>query len=107
MMHRNDQEYIRLQRRKLIDDEKMLRFVSRKYSEAKAAFDADCAARGIDWNQNPVAYMQAKSERIQLDYWYSKVEHFQREVTARASLIVAFEAAHRITNPQRADRDLR
>lgn len=96
-MHPNDQEYIRLQRRKLIDDEKMLRYMSRKYSEAKAAFDADCEARGISWEQNPIAYVQAKAERIQLNFWYAKVEHFQREITARASLIVAFEAAHRMT----------
>lgn len=71
--------------------------MSKKYAEAKASFDADCEARGISWDQNPLAYVQAKNDRIQLNFWYSKVEHFQREVTARAALIVAFEAAHRMT----------
>lgn len=97
MMHPNDQEYIRLQRKLLLRDEKLLRQMSKKYADAKAAFDADCAARGISWEQNPVAYTRAKHDRIQLNYWYSKVEHFQREVTARAALITAFEAAHRMT----------
>lgn len=95
-MHPNDQEYIRLQRKLLLKDEKALRAMSAKYAQAKAAFDADCAARGISWEQNPLAYTRAKQDRIQLSHWYSKVEHFQREVAARAALITAFEAAHRM-----------
>lgn len=89
-------EYIQLQRDLLIKQEKRLREVNREYDDALAAFDHDCVRRRISWCDNPLAYVQARSERVQLAYWDGKITWAQREVTARASLLMALDAVDRM-----------
>lgn len=89
-------EYIQLQRDLLIKQEKRLREVNREYDDALAAFDRDCARRRIGWKDNPLAYLQARADRVQLGYWDGKITWAQREVTARSSLIIALDAADRM-----------
>lgn len=96
MIDDNMAEYITLQRKLLITNEKRLREVNKEYDDALAAFDLDCARRHISWRENPLAYVQARGDRIQLEYWDGKITWAQREVTARASLLVALDAIDRM-----------
>lgn len=80
----------------LIDAHDQLRAMSAEYGKAKAAFDARMARQGIYPDAGPeglIAYVAAKEQAPELGYWYSKVEHWQREVTARAAVITALADA--------------
>lgn len=96
MIDDNMAEYIQLQRHILIGHEKRLREVNRIFDDELDKFDAACAARRISWDENPIAYIQARKDRIQLAYWDGKITWAQREVAARAALIMALDAADRM-----------
>lgn len=93
--------YLLGERADLLEAKRQLVAMSEKYGKAKAAFDAKMEARGIDPNDplGLVAYQDQKTLHPELGFWYSKVEHWQREVTARASYIMALEAIHRMVGP--------
>jgi hypothetical protein len=89
-------EYVRYLRAKLVEAETGLLETSQRYGEAKARFDVLCAHRGITPETEMVSYQELKGLHPELDYWYSKVEHFQREVAAYGAALTGLEAARRM-----------
>jgi hypothetical protein len=85
----------------LVEAEADLVAMSDKYAEAKARFDRSCARRGITPDSDIIGYIDIKSTNPELQFWYSKVEHYQRQVAAYGTSLTGLEAACRIL---RADR---
>jgi hypothetical protein len=66
--------------------------MSAEYGKAKARFDARMGRQGIHADAGPegmIQYVEAKSLDPSLGFWYSKVEHFHAEMTARAAMVSA------------------
>jgi hypothetical protein len=92
-------EYLRYLRRKLLKAEAGLAAMNDKYDRAKAHFDRTQARRGITPETDVVNYIELKSMNPQLKFWYSKVEHFQRQVAAYGSALTGLEAARHALGP--------
>jgi hypothetical protein len=89
-------EYIHYLRGRLVKAEAGLAAMNDKYDRAKTHFDQMQARRGITPETDVVNYIELKSMSPQLKYWYSKVEHYQREVAAYGTALTGLEAAHRM-----------
>lgn len=89
-------DYVRYLRAKLVEAENGLLAMSQKYGAAKSRFDMLCANRGITPETEMVSYQELKKLHPELDYWYSMVEHYQREVAAYGSALSGIEAAQRM-----------
>ncbi|MDQ7909445.1 hypothetical protein RB614_33470 [Phytohabitans sp. ZYX-F-186] len=89
-------EYVHYLRGKLVKAEAGLASMNDRYHRAKANFDRTQARRGITPETDVVNYIELKSMNPELKFWYSKVEHYQREVAAYGTALTALEAAHRM-----------
>jgi len=89
-------DYVRYLRAKLVEAETGLLEMSQKYEAAKARFDMLCASRGITPETEMVSYQELKGLHPELGHWYSKVEHFQREMAAYGAALTGIEAARRM-----------
>ena len=69
--------------------------MSQKYGKAKARFDLNCTRRGITPAKDMISYQELEALHPELDYWYSKVEHFQREMAAYGAALTGIDAAQR------------
>ncbi|MGS2617171.1 hypothetical protein ACVCAH_21995 [Micromonospora sp. LZ34] len=92
-------EYVVYLQAKLLEAEASLAAMSERYDRTKARFDRCCARRGITPDEDIVNYINSKSMNPELKFWYSKVEHFQREVAAYGAALTGLEAAHRMLGP--------
>ncbi len=63
--------------------------------QQKARFDLNCTRRGITPAKDMISYQEPEALHPELDYWYSKVEHFQREMAAYGAALTGIEAARR------------
>lgn len=81
---------------KLLEAEAGLAAMSEKYEEVKARFDRIYARRGITAETDLFSYQKVKAQNPELRFWYAKVEHFQREVTAYGAALTGLEAGHRM-----------
>src|SRR5262245_59536999 len=97
-------DYVRYLQAKLVAAENGLLEMSQKYGDAKALFDRICAHRGISPDTDMLSYQEAKALHPELPYWYSKVEHFQREMTAYGAALSGIEAAQRMLGSERDER---
>ncbi|MGN9779193.1 hypothetical protein ACTMS0_26035 [Micromonospora sp. H33] len=97
--------YVRYLRNRLLEAEAGLTAMSERYERTKARFDRCYARQGITPEADIVNYINAKAMNPELKFWYSKVEHFQREVTAYGAALTGLEAAGRMleTSGHRAD----
>jgi hypothetical protein len=91
-----NRDYVRYLQAKLVEAEAGLLEVSQKYRAAKARFDRQCAHRGITPETDMVSYQELKGLHPELELWYSKVEHFQREMAAYGAALTGIEAARRM-----------
>lgn len=91
-----NRDYVLYLRAKLFEAEEGLAGMSEKYAQAKAHFDRSCARRGITPESDIVGYIDVKALNPELKFWYSKVEHFQREVAAYGAALTGLEAALRM-----------
>lgn len=89
-------DYVRYLRAKLVEAETGLLDMSQKYGAEKARFDLQCARRGITPETDMVSYQELKGLHPELGHWYSKVEHFQREMAAYGAALTGIEAARRM-----------
>jgi hypothetical protein len=81
---------------KLLEAEAALIAMNEKYEQVKARFDRSYARQGITPQTDMVTYVNVKYQNPELRYWYSKVEHFQRELAAYGSALTGLEAGHRM-----------
>jgi len=86
-------DYVRYLEGKLVEAEIGLLEMSKKYEAEKARFDLQCARRGVT---DMVSYQELKGLHPELGFWYSKVEHFQREMAAYGAALTGIEAARRM-----------
>jgi hypothetical protein len=89
-------EYVHYLRGRLVKAEAGLTTMNDRYERAKAHFDRTQARRGITPDTDVVNYIDLKSMNPELRFWYSKVEHYQREVAAYGTALTGLEAAHRM-----------
>ncbi|MFG2055903.1 hypothetical protein ACGFI9_17930 [Micromonospora sp. NPDC048930] len=92
-------EYVLYLRNRLLEAEASLTAMTDKYERTKARFNRSYARQGITPETDIVNYINAKSMNPELQFWYAKVEHFQRELTAYSAALTGLEAAHRMLNP--------
>jgi hypothetical protein len=91
-----NRDYVRYLQAKLVEAEAGLLEMGQKYGAAKASFDLLCARRGIGPEADMVSYQELKGLHPELEFWYSKVEHFQREMAAYGAALTGIEAARRL-----------
>jgi hypothetical protein len=91
-----NRDYVLYLQAKLVEAEAGLLEMSQKYGAAKARFDLLCARRGIAPEADIVSYQELKQLHPELGFWYSKVEHFQREMAAYGAALTGIEAARRM-----------
>jgi hypothetical protein len=91
-----NRDYVQYLRAKLVEAEAGLLEMHQKYGAAKASFDLQCARRGIIPETDIVSYQELKGLHPELGFWYSKVEHFQREMSAYGAALTGIEAATRM-----------
>jgi hypothetical protein len=89
-------EYVHYLRGRLAKAEAALAAMNDKYDRAKAHFNHTQALRGITPETDVVNYIELKTMNPELKFWYSKVEHYQREVAAYGTALTGLEAAHRM-----------
>ncbi|MER7456741.1 hypothetical protein [Micromonospora sp. NPDC126480] len=96
--------YVLYLRDRLLEAEAHLTAMTGRYERTKARFDRCYARRGITPDTDIVNYINAKTTNPELKFWYSKVEHFQREVAAYGAALTGLDAANRMlgTDDQRA-----
>ncbi|HEY9523186.1 MAG TPA: hypothetical protein VIR33_08095 [Thermopolyspora sp.] len=97
-----NRDYVRYLQAKLVEAEAGLLEMSQKYGAAKARFDQQCARRGIAPEADIVSYQELKGLHPELGFWYSKVEHFQREMAAYGAALTGIEAARRMLGSERS-----
>lgn len=95
-------EYVRYLQARLLEAEASLAAMNEKYDRTKARFDRCYARRGITPDADIVSYINAKTMNPELKFWYSKVEHFQREVAAYGAALTGLEAARRMLGEDRS-----
>jgi hypothetical protein len=81
---------------KLLEAEAGLVAMNERYDQVKARFDRSYARQGITPETDIVTYQNVKAQNPELKFWYSKVEHFQRELAAYGSALTGLEAGHRM-----------
>lgn len=81
---------------KLLEAEAGLLAMNQKFDQVKARFDRSYARQGITPESDIVTYQNVKAQNPELRYWYTKVEHFQRELAAYGAALTGLEAAHRM-----------
>jgi hypothetical protein len=91
-----NRDYVQYLQAKLVEAEAGLLEMGQKYGAAKARFDQQCARRGIAPEVDIVSYQELKGLHPELEFWYSKVEHFQREMAAYGAALTGIEAARRM-----------
>jgi hypothetical protein len=91
-----NRDYVLYLRSKLLRAEAGLAEMSEKYERVKARFDRGQARRGITPDYDVVNYVEVKSMNPELKFWYSKVEHYQREVAAYGATLTGLDAAWRL-----------
>jgi hypothetical protein len=91
-----NRDYILYLQSRLLKAEAGLAAMNERYDRAKARFDRGQARRGITPNFDVVNYVEVKSMNPELKFWYSKVEHFQRQVAAYGAALTGLEAADRM-----------
>jgi hypothetical protein len=89
-------DYVLYLQAKLVKAEAGLTAMSEKYERAKARFDRSHARRGITPESDLIGYIDVKAMNPELKFWYSKVEHFQREVAAYGAALTGLDAAQRM-----------
>jgi hypothetical protein len=92
-------DYVLYLQTRLLEAEASLAAMTEKYERTKARFNRSYARRGITPEADIVNYINAKAMNPELKFWYSKVEHFQREVAAYGTALTGLEAAHRMLGP--------
>ncbi|MEV0430355.1 hypothetical protein [Micromonospora sp. NPDC050495] len=92
-------EYVRYLRNRLLEAEAGLTAMTDRYERTKARFDRCYARQGITPDTDIVNYLNAKAMNPELRFWYAKVEHFQRELSAYGAALTGLEAAHRMLAP--------
>ena len=100
-----DREYVFYLRGKLLTAEAGLAAMNENYDRAKMRFDRRQARRGITPESDLVSYLDVKSMNPELKFWYSKVEHLQREVAAYGAALTGLEAAGRMLGSDLRVRD--
>jgi hypothetical protein len=90
------EEYVLYLQGRLVEAEASLAAMTDKYERTKARFNRSYARRGITPEADMVNYINAKTMNPELKFWYSKVEHFQREVAAYGSALTGLDAARRM-----------
>ena len=88
--------YVLYLRDRLLEAEASLTAMTERYERTKARFDRCYARQGITPEADIVNYINAKTMNPELKFWYAKVEHFQREVTAYSAALTGLEAAGRM-----------
>ncbi|MFE9689958.1 hypothetical protein [Micromonospora sp. NPDC005806] len=88
--------YVLYLRNRLLEAEAGLTAMTDKYERTKARFDRCYARQGITPDVDIVNYINAKAMNPELKFWYAKVEHFQREVTAYGVALTGLAAANRM-----------
>jgi hypothetical protein len=88
--------YVQYLQARLLEAEAGLTAMTEKYGRTKARFDRCYARHGITPEADIVNYINAKSMNPELKFWYAKVEHFQREVTAYGAALTGLDAARRM-----------
>jgi hypothetical protein len=91
-----NREYVLYLQSKLLRAEARLAAMNERYDRAKARFDRGQARRGITPDFDVVNYVEVKAMDPELKFWYSKVEHYQREVAAYGAALTGLEAAGRM-----------
>lgn len=94
-----DRDYVLYLQAKLLEAEAGLAAMNEKYGQTKARFDHNYARRGITPETDIVGYIDVKALNPELKFWYSKVEHFQREVAAYGAALTGLEATRRMLGP--------
>ncbi|WP_091340979.1 hypothetical protein [Micromonospora rhizosphaerae] len=89
-------KYVLYLQARLLEAEASLAAMTGRYERTKARFDRCYARQGITPEADIVNYISAKTMNPELKFWYSKVEHFQREVAAYGSALTGLEAARRM-----------
>lgn len=89
-------EYVLYLQAKLLEAEAELAAISERYRQAKERFDRNNALRGITPEADIVSYIDVEALNPELKFWYSKVEHLQREVSAYGAALTGLEAARRL-----------
>jgi hypothetical protein len=89
-------DYVRYLQAKLVEAETGLLEMGQKYAQAKGRFDEASFARGITPEQDMISYQKAKDLHPELGFWYSKVEHYQRELTAYGAALAGIAAARQL-----------
>jgi hypothetical protein len=95
------EEYVLYLQGRLVEAEASLAAMNEKYEQTKARFNRNYARRGITPESDIVNYISAKTMNPELKFWYSKVEHFQREVAAYGSALTGLDAARRMVGSHR------
>ncbi len=88
--------YVEYLQARLLEAEASLTAMTEKYERTKARFDRCYARHGITPEADIVNYINAKGMNPELKFWYAKVEHFQREVTAYGAALTGLDAARRM-----------
>jgi hypothetical protein len=91
-----NREYVLYLQSKLLRAEAGLAAMNERYDRAKARFDRVQARRGITPDSDVVNYVEVKSINPELKFWYSKVEHYQREVAAYGAAQTGLDAGWRM-----------
>jgi hypothetical protein len=91
-----NRDYILYLQSRLLKAEADLAAMNERYDRAKARFDRGQARRGITPVTDVVNYVEVKSMNPELKFWYSKVEHCQRQVAAYGAALTGLEAAGRM-----------
>lgn len=91
-----NRDYVLYLQSKLLEAEAGLAAMDEEYAQTKARFDRNYARRGITPEADIVGYIDVMGLNPELKFWYSKVEHFQREVAAYGAALTGLEAARRM-----------
>jgi hypothetical protein len=89
-------EYVLYLQDRLLEAEARLAAMTETYERTKARFDRSYERQGITPDSDIVNYIKIKSMNPELKFWYSKVEHFQRELAAYGAALTGLEAARRM-----------
>jgi hypothetical protein len=91
-----NRDYVLYLQAKLVEAEAGLSEMERRYGDVKDRFDRGSAGRGITPEQDMVSYQRDKQLHPELSFWYSKVEHYQRELAAYGAALAGIAAARRL-----------
>lgn len=87
-------DYVLYLQAKLVKAETDLAAMTDKFERVKARFDRCQARRGITPKSDLIGYIDVESMNPELKFWYGKIEHLQREVTAYGAALAGLDAAY-------------